>query len=566
MEARPWHQHYDKEVSPNLDYPSIPVHQVLSNTTAKYPDNTALIFYDNKLTYRQLDALVDKFAAGLQQIGLNKGDRVAVYMANCPQSVIAYYAILRAGGVVVPCNPLFVAREFEHQANDSGARMAICLSLLYPRVKAARPNTGLEHVIVANVKEYFPGLLKVLFTLAKEKKDGHRVDISADPDTHWFRDILKTAPDKPTPVDIDPEDTAVLMYTGGTTGLPKGAQLTQYNVVANAIQTATWLTGAVEGQDVIMTALPLTHSYAMTVCMNQSIYRGYAQILIPNPRELDQLLGAVNKHRPTMLPGVPTLYMAINNYSDVGKYDLRSINACISGAAGLPPEVQEEFQRITGGKLVEGYGLSEATPVTHCNPIGSGGHIGTIGVPLPDTDCKIVDADTETETLGPGEPGVLCVSGPQVMKGYWGMPTETANVLRQDEAGKVWLHTGDVAEMTKDGYFRIVDRKKDMILAAGGYNVYPREIEDVLYEHPKVMEAAAIGVPVGGSDQRAKAFIVLRPGETATEEEILEFCSERLAKYKVPKYVEFREDLPKTMVGKILRRELMEEEQKQGIA
>ena len=311
-----------------------------------------------------------------------------------------------------------------------------------------------------------------------------------------------------------------------------------------------------------MTALPLTHSYAMTVCMNQSVYRGYAQILIPNPRELDRLLGAVNKHRPTMLPGVPTLYMAINNYPDVGKYDLRSINACISGAAGLPPEVQEEFQRITGGKLVEGYGLSEATPVTHCNPIGSGGRIGTIGVPFPDTDCRIVDADTETETLGSDEPGVLCVSGPQVMKGYWGMPTETANVLRQDETGKVWLHTGDVAEMTEDGYVRIVDRKKDMILAAGGYNVYPREIEDVLYEHPKVMEVAAIGVPVGGSDQRAKVFIVLRPGETATEEEILQFCSERLAKYKVPKYVEFRESLPKTMVGKILRRELMEEEQK----
>jgi len=516
------------------------------------------------LTYRQLNALVDKFAAGLQQLGLKKGDRVAVYMANCPQSVIAYYAILRAGGIVVPCNPLFVAREFEHQANDSGAKLAICLSLLYPQVKAARPNTGLEHVVVTNVKEYFPGPLKVLFTLAKEKKDGHRVDISDVPNTHWFQDVLKNAPDKPSPVDIEPGDTAVLMYTGGTTGVPKGAQLTQHNVVANAIQTATWLTGAVEGQDVIMTALPLTHSYAMTVCLNQSVYRGYAQILISNPRELDRLLGAVNKHKPTMLPGVPTLYMAINNYPDVSKYDLRSINACISGAAGLPPEVQEEFQRITGGKLVEGYGLSEATPVTHCNPIGSGGRIGTIGVPLPDTDCKIVDADTETETLGPGEPGVLCISGPQVMKGYWGMPTETANVLRQDEAGKVWLHTGDVAEMTEDGYFRIVDRKKDMILAAGGYNVYPREIEDVLYEHPKVMEAAAIGVPIGGSDQRAKVFIVLRPGETATEEEILGFCSERLAKYKVPKYVEFRENLPKTMVGKILRRELMEEEQKQG--
>jgi long-chain acyl-CoA synthetase len=566
METGPWYQHYDKEVPPTLDYPPIPVHQMLRDATAKFADNTALIFYDNKLTFGQLNALVDKFAAGLQQLGIKKGDRVALYMANCPQSVIAYYAILRAGGIVVPSNPLFVAREFEHQINDSGATMAICLSLLYPRVKQARPNTRLEQVVVTNIKEYFPGLLKILFTLAKEKKDGHRVDISADPNTYWFQDVLSRAPDQPTSVEIDPEDTAVLMYTGGTTGVPKGAQLTQRNVVANAVQTAVWMTGTVEGQDVMMTALPLTHSYAMTVCLNHAIYRGYAQILIPNPRELDQLLGAVNKHKPSMLPGVPTLYMAVNNYPDVGKYDLRSIKACISGAAGLPPEVQEEFQRITGGKLVEGYGLSEATPVTHCNPIGTGGRIGTIGVPFPDTDCKIVDADTETETLGPGEPGVLCVSGPQVMKGYWGMPTETANVLRQDETGQVWLHTGDVAEMSEDGYFRIVDRKKDMILAAGGYNVYPREIEDVLYEHPKVMEAAAIGVPIGGSDQRAKVFLVLRPGEMATEEEIIQFCHERLAKYKVPKYVEFRKDLPKTMVGKILRRELMEEERKRSTA
>ena len=563
METQPWHQHYDQDVPPTLSYPAVPVHELLNNTTARFPDNTAIIFYDNKLTYRQLNTLVDKFAAGLQHLGLKKGDRVAVYMANCPQSVIAYYAILRAGGIVVPSNPLFVAREFEHQANDSGARIAICLSLLYPRVKQARPNTQLEHVIVTNVKEYFPGLLKFLFTLTREKKDGHRVDISGDTNTYWLQDILNSAPDKPTPVDIKPEDTAVLMYTGGTTGVPKGAQLTQHNVVANAVQTATWMVGTTEGKDVILTALPLTHSYAMTVCMNHAVYRAFAQILIPNPRELDRLLGTINKHKPSLAPGVPTLYMAINNYPDVGKYDLKSIKACISGAAGLPPEVQEEFQRITGGKLVEGYGLSEATPVTHCNPIVSGGRIGTIGVPLPDTDCKIVDADTETETLGAAEPGVLCISGPQVMKGYWGMPTETANVLRQDETGKVWLHTGDVAEMSEDGYFRIVDRKKDMILAAGGYNVYPREIEDVLYEHPKVMEAAAIGVPVGGSDQRAKVFIVLRPGETATEEEILEFCNERLAKYKVPKSVEFREDLPKTMVGKILRRELMEEEARQ---
>jgi len=564
MEQRVWHQHYDRGVPESIDYPPIPVHQLLNDTAAKYPDNTAIIFFNNVLTYRQLNALVDKFAAGLQQLGLKKGDRVAVYMANCPQFVIAYYAVLRAGGIVVPSNPLYVTRELEHQLNDSGSTIAICLSLLYPRVKAARPNTGLEHVIVANIKEYFPGMLRMLFTLAKEKKDGHRVDISGDTNTHWFQDILKTAPDKPTPVESMPEDTAVLMYTGGTTGVPKGAQLTQRNVIANAVQVSHWLVGGVEGKEVMLTALPLTHSYSMTVCMNQSLYRAYAQILIPNPREFGQLLEAINKHKPTIFPAVPSMYAAINNHPDVkaGKYDVKSIKVCISGAAGLPPEVQEEFQRITGGKLVEGYGLSEATPVTHCNPIVSGGRIGNIGVPFPDTDSKIVDADTETETLKLGEPGVLCIYGPQVMKGYWGMPTETANVLRQDETGKVWLHTGDVAEMSEDGYFRIVDRKKDMILAAGGFNVYPREIEDVLYEHPKVMEAAAIGVPVGGSDQRAKAFIVLRPGETAAEEEILDFCRERLAPYKVPKYVEFRKDLPKTMVGKILRRELMEGEVK----
>ena len=566
MERRPWHQHYDEGVPIRLDYPPIPVHQFLDDTVAKYPDNTALIFFNNKLTYRQLNALVDRFAAGLQQLGLQKGDRVAIYMVNCPQFVIAYYATLRAGGIAVPISPLDVAREFEHKASDSGAKIAVCLSLLYPRVKTARPNTGLEHVVVANIKEYFHGLLRALFTLAKEKKDGHRVDISGDANTTWFQDILKSAPDKPAPVEIAPEDTAVLMYTGGTTGIPKAAQLTQRNVVANAIQTATWMIDGVEGKDVVLTALPLTHSYSMTVCMNHAVCRGYAQILIPNPRAFDQLLGAVNKHKPTIFPGVPSLYAAINQNPGVkaGKYDVKSINICLSGAAGLPPEVQEEFQRITGGKLVEGYGLSEATPVTHANPIRSGGHIGTIGLPLPDTDCKIVDTDTETETLGSGEPGVLCINGPQVMKGYWGMPTETANVLRRDETGKVWLHTGDVAEMREDGYFRIVDRKKDMILAAGGFNAYPREIEDVLYENPKVLEAAVIGVPPGGSDQRAKAFIVLREGETATEEEIIAFCRERLARYKVPKVVEFRKDLPKTLVGKVLRRQLMEEEKKTG--
>jgi long-chain acyl-CoA synthetase len=574
MEPRVWHQHYDSIVPTSIDSPPYPADYFLRKTAEKYPNNIALIFgglapvfgeQHSTMTYRQLNALVDCFAAGLQKLGLQKGDRVAVYMPNCPQYIIAYYGALRAGGVVIPCNPLNVAREVEHQFNNSEANYAVVLSLLYPNVKQVRANTSLKHVIVANIKEYFPGLLKMLFTLAREKKDGHRVDISADANTSWFQEILATAPTTPQPVKITPDDTAVLMYTGGTTGVPKGAQLTHKNIVVNALQAAAWLLGVgtgTEGNEVMLTALPMTHSYSMTVCMNLSIFHGHTQIIIPNPREIRHLLSVINIHKPTLFPGVPTLYMVINNNSGVkaGKYNVKSINACISGAAGLPVEVQQEFQRITGGKLVEGYGLSEATPVTHCNPLGSGGRIGTIGVPLPDTEAKIVDVETEEKELGPNEAGVLCIHGPQVMKGYWHMPTETANTLRKHADGKVWLHTGDVAEMSEDGYFRIVDRKKDMILASGGFNVYPRDIEERLYEHPKVLEAAVIGVPVGSTNQRAKAFVVLREGETATRKEIIEWCKQGLAPYKVPRYVEFRDELPKTMVGKVLRLQLMDEE------
>ncbi|GAB4442994.1 MAG: long-chain fatty acid--CoA ligase [Anaerolineae bacterium] len=575
METKPWHQHYDPGVPPSLEYPAQPVDHFLRQTATKYPDNPALVFggmapllgeQHHTINYRQLNQLVDAFAAGLQQLGLQKGDRVALYMPNCPQIVIAYYATLRAGGVVVPSNPLYVAREIEHQLKDSGATFAVCLSLMYPNIKQVRRNTKLKHVVVTNIKEYFPGLLRTLFGLAKEKKSGHRVDISGDADTSWFQTVLANAPEAPAPVEISPEDTAVLMYTGGTTGVPKGAQLSHKNIVANAMQAAHWLSGAgtEDGAEVMMTALPLTHCYAMTVCMNLSVFYGHRQILIPNPRDFDHLLSAINIHKPTLFPGVPTLYTRINNDPGVqaGKYDVKSIKACISGAAGLPEEVQREFQRITQGKLVEGYGLSEASPVTHANPLGSGGRIGTIGLPLPDTEVKIVDAATEEDELGPGEAGILCIHGPQVMKGYWKMPTETANTLRSHADGKVWLHTGDIAEMSEDGYFRIVDRKKEMILASGGFNVYPRDIEDRLYEHPAVLEAAAIGVPVGGANQRAKAFVVVKEGETVTEAELIEWCQAGLAQYKVPKQIEFRADLPKTMVGKILRRELMDEEER----
>ncbi|MDY7079359.1 MAG: long-chain fatty acid--CoA ligase, partial [Chloroflexota bacterium] len=471
--------------------------------------------------------------------------------------VIAYYATLMIGGIVVSCNPEYVAREMKHQLNDAGAETIITLSLMYPITKQIRAETSLKHVIVANIKEYFPGLLKFLFTVATEKKEGHYQDISGDANTHWFPDILAGASARPTPVQVDMEDTAVLMYTGGTTGVSKGAQLTHRNIQANAVQVRAWFPRMREGQEVILTSLPLYHSYGMTTCMNLGILASETLLLIPNPRVLVHILKSINKHHPTLYPGIPALYISLINHPELDQYDVSSIKACISGAAPLPVEVQRKFQEITGGRLVEGYGLSEATPVTHANPIYGENRIGTIGLPFPSTLAKIMDTETGKRDLPPGEVGELVVRGPQVMKGYWQMPTETGNVLREG-----WLHTGDIARMDEDGYFQIVDRKKDMILGAGGYNIYPREVEEVLFQHPKIKEGAAVGIPVAGKGERVKIFVVLKEGEKATEDEILEFCRENLARYKVPKFVEFRDELPKTTVGKVLRRVLLEEEEK----
>jgi len=565
---KPWLANYEEGVPAEVEIPSHPVTQNLVDAAEKYPHNTAMIFgnvveplgdalMDAKMDYRRFLDLTYRFAAALQQLGIKKGDRVAVHLPNCPQFPIAYYATLMAGGIVVPCNPVYVARELRHQLKDSGAETIVTLSLTYPTVKQIRAETSLKQVIVTNIKEYFPGLLKFLFTVAKEKKEGHYQDISGDADTYWFQDILAQAPARPSPVEIAMEDPAVLMYTGGTTGISKGAQLTHRNVQANAAQTRAWLPFVVEGEETILTSLPLYHSYAMTTCMNLGVLTAAALLLIPNPRVLVHILKSINAHAPTLYPGVPALYVSLINHPDIEKYNVSSIKACISGAAPLPVEVQQSFQKLTGGRLVEGYGLSEATPVTHANPIYGENRIGTIGLPFPSTEAKVVDTETGKKDLPPGEVGELAVRGPQVMKGYWQMPTETANVLRGD-----WLYTGDIARMDQDGYFQIVDRKKDMILGAGGYNIYPREVEEVLYQHPKVQAGAAVGIPVPGKGERVKAFVVLREGETATEEEIIEFCRENLAPYKVPKFVEFRDELPMTMVGKVLRRVLLEEEKK----
>ena len=559
MDTKPWLAHYESHVPEHITYPDTVLPDVLAETAEAYGHRAAFIFKGARLTFREWNRAVNRLGAALQALGVRPGDRVAIHLPNCPQYPITYYAVLRIGAVVVPCNPLYQGRELAHQLRDSGAQVIITLSAFYPTVRDVRAQTRLQHVIVARIKTFFPPVVRLLFTLFMEEARGHRVSIAGEPNTYSFSRLLADAPPRPEPVPVRPQDLAVLMYTGGTTGVAKGAMLTHRNILVNAYQCKVWLNAAM-GQDITMTQVPLFHSYGMTTCLNLSVLAANTMVLVPDPRDLDDVVHTLFRYKPTLYPGVPAMYNAINNYRDIAKYRLNSIRACISGAAGLPVEVQNRFRALTGASLVEGYGLSEASPVTHANPIFGENRIGTIGLPWPDTDVKLVDIEAGTREVAVGEPGELCVRGPQVMKGYWNMPSETAAALRPDPAdpqGSPWLYTGDIAIMQPDGYFQIVDRKKDMILGAGGFNIYPREIEDILYQHPAVLEAAAIGVPEGVIGERVKVFVQVRPGHHTTEEDIIAFCRQNLAPYKVPKYVEFKAELPKTTVGKILRKELM---------
>ncbi len=564
---KPWLAHYEDGMPAEVDIPDTPITQNLINAAQRYPHRPALTFgsvvepldnllLDTEIGYPDLLALTRRFAAALQQIGVEKGDRVAIYLPNCPQFIISYYGTLMAGGIAVPCNPQYVARELRHQLGDSGAKVIVTLKRTYPTVDQVRAESPLKHVLVADIKTYFPTLLKLLSAFAGERQKAPAPAVDEIANTHRFQELLESAPDAPVEVALSPEETAVLMYTGGTTGLPKGAQLTHRNLQANAVQVRYMFHRLEEGQEAVLAALPLFHSYGMTTCMNLCIRTGSTIILIPNPRNIVHILKSINKHRPSLYPGVPAMYIAINEHPAVDKFDIRSLKAAISGAAPLPGEVQRKFQQLTGGRLVEGYGLSEASPVTHANPVFYGDNrIGTIGPPLSSTEAKIVDVETGRRDLPPGEVGELVVRGPQVMKGYWQRPEETAQVLRDG-----WLHTGDLARMDEDGYFEIVDRKKDIILSTSGFKVYPREVEEVLYEHPKVKECAVVGVPTEAEgEERVKAFIVLQEGQTATEKEIRAFCEENLTYYKRPKFIEFRDQLPQTSVGKVLRRALREE-------
>ncbi len=554
--SKPWLQSYESGVEASLTYPEQPLYQFLSDSAAKSPDHPAMNFYGKSISYRELDEQSTRFANALRSFGIQQGDRVAIMLPNTPQCVIGYYGALKAGAIVVMINPLYVEREVEFVLADSGAKVMLALDLFYPRIEKVKDKTSVEKIILTNVRDYLPGLLWLLYPL-KAKREGQWVKVDKRPPLYDFLDVLKSAGTAFSKPDYDPEDTALFQYTGGTTGQPKGAMLTHRNLVCNAIQAAEW-TKMRQNGEIVLAVIPFFHAYGLTTCMNATLYRGGTLILLPRFQTKD-VLKAIQKYRPTIFPGIQAMYVAINNFPDAEKFDLSSIRACVSGAGPLHLEVQERFESLTGGKIVEGYGLTEASPVTHVNPLAGKRKKGSIGLPISDTDAKIVDLETGQKELPVGEIGELAVQGPQVMKGYWHRPDEeTAQMLRNG-----WLHTGDIAKMDEDGFFYIVDRKKDMIKTKGE-NVYPREVEEALFRHPKIKEAVVAGVPESFSVEVIKAYVVLKEGEQATAEEIIEFCRGDLAKFKVPKFIEFRKELPKTIVGKVLRRVLLEEEKKKA--
>lgn len=528
---KPWLKFYPEHIATEVEVPKLSVPQLLLKTAKEYPDLNAMSFYGRKFTYKQTAEAAYGFASALQKKGVQKGDRVALMLPNCPQYVISYFGTLLAGGIITQVNPMLVERELEYILNDSGAETIVVLDALYPRVKAVQANTKIKTIVVVRLQP-----------------SGEEIDELT------FDQLLATVDGPPAPVSIDPEnDVAVLQYTGGTTGRSKGAMLTHYNLVANVYQCHEFFKDHFEvGKDKCLTVIPLFHVFGMTVCMNLSIFTAAEMILLPR-FELEEVLNTIKAEQPTNFPGVPTIYVAITNHPKAEEYGINSIRTCNSGSAPMPLELMREFESKTGANILEGYGLSEASPVTHCNPPFAERKPGTVGIGYPSTDYKIVDLATGTKEVPPGELGELIIKGPQVMKGYWNMPEETAITLRDG-----WLFTGDIAKVDEDGYLSIVDRKKDLIIASG-YNVYPRDVEEVLYEHPAVQEAVVIGVPDPYRGETIKAVLVLKEGRTATEDEIIEYCRAHMAPYKVPRIVEFRKELPKTIVGKILRRALREE-------
>ena len=551
-DERIWLKQYDKGVPSAAEYPKEPLYAFLEQAVSSYPQNRALSYLGNEISYTDLDRLVNKAANSLMKLGVKKGDRVALYLANTPQFIIALYGVLKIGAIAVPINPLYQSAEVAYEIKDSGAKTVIVMSRFYPLIQEIREESGLENIIVTNVKAYFPPFTKLLFTLLKEKED--RVDI-VDGD-YCFETLMNESTEEKPDAKVDAEDVALLQYTSGTTGTPKGVMLTHYNLIVNALQCKNWVTDIVEGEERVLGWLPFFHSFGMTACLGFTMSCAGTLVLVPNPHDLGYILKTIEKEKITIMPGVPTMYAALGSYKSVSKYDLSSIRACISGGAPLMESVKKRFVEVTGSKLVEGYGLSEASPVTHANPINGLNKIDSIGIPMPDTACRIVDLENGKEEVEIGEEGELIVKAPQLMKGYWNQPEMTREAIREG-----WLYTGDVVKMDEDGYFHVVDRKKDIIIVKG-LNVSPTEVEKVIFTHPKVEDAAVVGIPHEYKGEEIKAYIVLKEGEEAEQYEIIEYLRSRIARFKVPSSIEFVESLPKNVMGKLLRRLLLEQEMK----
>jgi len=566
---RPWVKHYDAGIPETLTYPAVPLHHFLRQMAQKRPQAPALLStaklpvigrLTSRMTYGELDQSSDAFAAALIASGLKKGERVAIIMPNCAAFAIVFYGILKAGGVVAANNPTYPPDKMAHQIADSGAEIAVTLSLFYKTIKEIQPQTPLKKVIVASIKEYLPPLARVLFTLAREKKEGHFIE-SLGANDAWLQDLLKQYRGQSPQVDVKPDDLAIFQYTGGTTGVAKAAVAQHKALVANMIQMDAYvkILGMPTDQHIYLGAIPMFHVYGLVVLISSSVYQGSQIVLIPNARDINEVVDCIDFYKPTLFPGVPALYNAINNHPRVmsGEVSLKSLKFCFSGSAPLPSATKQEFERLSGSSLREGFGMSEAPTATHVNPVTREPKAGSVGLPLPDMDMRIVSLDDGVTDVPVGDIGELIISGPNIMMGYHQMPTETANTLRES-GGKHWLYTGDIARMDEDGYFYIVDRKKDMALI-GGFNVYPTVVEDVIKSHPAVLEVgvAAVPHPTKEGQEALKAWVVLKPDGKVTEEELIKHCGTKLAPYEVPRRIVFIAELPKTAIGKTLRRELI---------
>jgi long-chain acyl-CoA synthetase len=548
---KPWLKSYEKGVPESINYDEICMPDILERTAKEFTDKPALIFQGTTVSFGELKEMVDRFAACLADFGVKPKDAVAILLPNGIPCVVAYYAILKIGAITVMNNPLYSDPELEHQFNDSGAKVLITLDVLGNRMIDLRPRTKIKQIVTTCIGDYLPPLKRVLGKWLKKYPFG---EVKAAPDLYEWKPCLKKYGPNPPAVKCGFEDVAMYQYTGGTTGVSKGVMLTHANLSKQVQQLSSWIPQLGKGGEIILGALPYFHVFGLSVVMNYAIYKGWAQVLVPRPQP-EPLLEAIRNFCPTFAPLVPTMYIGMLNHPDLKKTRMSCIKGAFSGSAPLPVEVIHDFEKATGAVIVEGFGMTETSPVTHVNPFAGGARkVGSIGIPIPDTLARIVDLEDEVTDVPVGERGELIVKGPQVMLGYKDRPDETAKMIRDG-----WCYTGDIATMDEEGYFYIVDRKKDMIIS-GGFNVYPRDIDEVFYLHPKVQEACAIGIPHPVRGESVKVFVVLKEGMTATQEELIEYCKTHLAAYKLPTEIEFRKELPKTNVGKILRKQLRADE------